>query len=184
MAERDRPHIIVMTSPTSEPFTPPLTPGPRRDRDFTGSRSEHGTRLTEEFTAAWEPLADEPETTGTYLTFTSFPGLDLMFESLESQRPGAQPELVAVQTEMTPTGEVLKATVFIPDRQKEFFSQETPAVCGDCWISGGESKTRGSYRRDRVYSSCNDSGFMDGLCRRIPNRSHSVSLVGAMAQDC
>ena len=88
---------------------------------FSGSRSEHGKRLTQEFEATWAPPVDEPETTGTYLTFASFPGLDLMFESLESRRPGAQPELVAVQQESTPAGEIANATVFIPEGQKEFF---------------------------------------------------------------
>ena len=121
MAERDRPHIFVPTPPASESFTPISTPVTSRGGGFSGSRSEHGKRLTEEFEAAWEPPTDEPETTGTYLTFTSFPGLDLMFESLESRRPGSQPELVAVQAEMTHAGEVVNATVFIPDGQKEFF---------------------------------------------------------------
>jgi hypothetical protein len=99
MAERDRPHILVPTPPASESFTPITTPVTSRGGGFGGSRSEHGKRLTQEFEAAWAAPVDEPETTGTYLTFASFPGLDLMFESLESRRPGAQPELVAVQQE-------------------------------------------------------------------------------------
>ena len=111
MAERDRPHILVPTPPASESFTPITTPVTSRGGGFSGSRSEHGKRLTQEFEAAWAPPVDEPETTGTYLTFASFPGLDLMFESLESRRPGAQPELVAVQQESTPAGEIANATV-------------------------------------------------------------------------
>ena len=86
MAERDRPHILVPTQPASEPFTPIRTPVTSGGGGFRGSRREHGKRLTEEFEAAWTPPVDEPETTGTYLTFASFPGLDLMFESLESRR--------------------------------------------------------------------------------------------------
>jgi len=97
MAERDRPHILVPTQPASEPFTPITAPVTRGGGGFSGNRSEHGKRLTEEFKAAWKPPVDEPETAGTYLTFASFPGLDLMFESLESRRLGSQPELVAVQ---------------------------------------------------------------------------------------
>ena len=111
MAERDRPHIFVPTPPASESFTPISTPVTSRGGGFSGSRREHGKRLTEEFEAAWEPPTDEPETTGTYLTFTSFPGLDLMFESLESRRPGSQPELVAVQAEMTHAGEVVNGLI-------------------------------------------------------------------------
>ncbi|WP_455135227.1 S8 family peptidase [Schaalia cardiffensis] len=122
MFERDRPHIFVTTPPASESFTPISTPVTSRGGGFRGSRKKHGERLKAEFEAAWEPPADEPETTGTYITFASFPGLNLMFDSLELRRPGAQPELVAVQTEMTPAGEVVvNATVFIPDGQKEFF---------------------------------------------------------------
>lgn len=121
MAARDRPHIVVPTPPVSESFTPIATPVTSRSGGFGGSRSEHGKRLTQEFEAAWASPADEPETTGTYLTFASFPGLDLILERLESRRPGAQPELVVVQQESTPAGEVTNATVFIPKGQKEFF---------------------------------------------------------------
>ncbi|MCI9889430.1 S8 family peptidase [Micrococcales bacterium 31B] len=121
MAERDRPHIVVPTQPASEPFTPIATAVTSGSHRFSSSRSEHGRRLTEEFEAAWKPPMDEPETAGTYLTFASFPGLDLMFESLESRRLGSQPELVAVQHEETTHGTVANATVFIPDGQKQFF---------------------------------------------------------------
>lgn len=140
MAERDRPHIFVPTPPASESFTPISTPVPSRGGGFSGSRSEHGKRLTEEFEAAWEPPTDEPETTGTYLTFTSFPGLDLMFESLESRRPGSQPELVAVQAEMTPAGEVVNATVFIPDGQKEFFLKKLEQYVETAEVVEGKPK--------------------------------------------
>lgn len=139
MAERNRPHIFVATPPASESFTP-IGSGPGRVAGFCGSRIEHGIRLTEEFEAAWEPPADEPETTGTYITFASFPGLDLIFERLESRRPGPQPELVAVQTEMTAAGEVVNATVFIPDGQKEFFLKKLEQYVETAEVVEGKPK--------------------------------------------
>lgn len=140
MAERDRPHILVPTPPASESFTPIATPVTSRGGGFGGSRSEHGKRLTQEFEAAWAPPADEPETTGTYLTFASFAGLDLMFESLESRRPGAQPELVAVQQESTPAGEIANATVFIPEGQKEFFLKKLGQYVETSEVAEGKPK--------------------------------------------
>lgn len=140
MAERDRPHIFVPTPPASESFTPISTPVTSRGGGFSGRRSEHGTRLTEEFEAAWDPPAGEPATTGTYVTFASFPGLDLMFESLESHRPGEQPELVAVQAEMTSAGEVVNATVFIPDGQKEFFLKKLEQYVETAEVLEGKPK--------------------------------------------
>ena len=121
MAKRDRPHIFVPTPPTSEPFTPVTNRATSGGRGFEGNRIEHGKRLAKEFETAWTPPVGEPETTGTHITFSSFPGLDLMFKSLESLRSGSRPELVAVQQEETPDGLVRRATVFIPYGQKEFF---------------------------------------------------------------
>ena len=140
MAERDRPHILVPAPPASESFTPITTPVTSRGSGFGGSRSEHGKRLTQEFEAAWAAPVDEPETTGTYLTFASFPGLDLMVESLESRRPGAQPELVAVQQESTPAGEIANATVFIPEGQKEFFLKKLEQYVETVEVAEGKPK--------------------------------------------
>lgn len=121
MVERDRPHIVVPTPPASEPFTL-VGPGGGSDKPaFGGSRPAHGKRLTDEFEKAWTPSEDEIETSGTYITFVSFPDLELAIESLESRRSGIQPELVAVQEESTADGDVSRATVFIPDGKKEFF---------------------------------------------------------------
>ena len=120
MAERDRPHIVVPTPPSTEPFT---LAGSGRGSDrpvFGGNRKSHGERLTSEFEIAWTPpTEDETQLKGTYITFASFPGLELAIESLESQRSGEQPELVAVREVARPDGLVLEATVFIPDGKKE-----------------------------------------------------------------
>jgi hypothetical protein len=122
MAERDRPHIVVPTPPSAEPFTLAGPGGGGEKQAFLGDRKAHGTRLTSEFETAWTPPVEEDtEPKGTYVTFASFPGLELAFESLESHRSGVQPELVAVQEEATPAGIVCNATVFVPEGKKEFF---------------------------------------------------------------
>ncbi|GAB2518149.1 Subtilase family protein [Corynebacterium atrinae] len=163
MTERDRPHIFVSTQPASEPFTPNSTPVTSGGGGFSGSRKEHGKQLNEEFEAAWKLPIDEPETTGTYLTFASFPGLDLMFESLESRRLGSQPELVAVQREETRHGTVVNATVFIPDGQKEFFLKKLERYVETTEAVGGKPKNAtliegiASIRRATIHELWTDS---------------------------
>ncbi len=122
MAERDRPHIVVPTPPSTEPFTLAGSGGGGDKPAFGGNRKSHGERLTSEFETAWTPPAEEEtQPKGTYITFVSFPGLELAIESLESHRGGEQPELVAVREVTRPGGLVLEATVFIPDGKKEYF---------------------------------------------------------------
>lgn len=121
MAERDRPHIVVPTPPLSEPFRPVTQPVDADRVVFAGDRRAHAERLSEEFEAAWTPPTEAVEVTGSYITFVSFPELELAIKSLESHRSGTQPELVAVQKVQTPDGLVRNATVFIPEGKKEFF---------------------------------------------------------------
>lgn len=64
----------------------------------------------------------------------------MIFERLESRRPGPQPELVAVQTEMTAAGEVVNATVFIPDGQKEFFLKKLEQYVETAEVGEGKPK--------------------------------------------
>lgn len=138
MAERDRPHIVVPTLPVSEPFTL-VGPGGGGDKTaFGASRPAHGKRLTEEFERAWAPLEDEVEATGTYITFVSFPDLELAMEGLESHRLGAQPEVVAVQEESTPDGQISRATVFIPDGKKEFFLKKLEQYVATADVTEGK----------------------------------------------
>lgn len=127
MAERDRPHIVVPTPPVPEPFTLASTRGGGGREGFIGDRRRHGRRLTEELQAALTPTAEEPETAGTYITFVSFPGLELALESLDPQRAGEQPELVAVRETESTGGTVQIATVYIPDGKKEYFLKRLAA---------------------------------------------------------
>lgn len=121
MAERDRPHIVVPTPPRTEPFTLASAGGGGEKRGFAGDRTEHGERLVEEFETAWPAPEEASQTDGTYITFVSFPDLELAIESLDVRRNGEQPELVAVREVRRPSGAVLEATVFIPDGKKQYF---------------------------------------------------------------
>ncbi|MFI9486955.1 S8 family peptidase [Promicromonospora sp. NPDC052451] len=117
MADRDRPHILVSSSPDAEGFTLPVGRGAQK-HDFTGNRVQHGRRLVREFEDSWK---GEDEHDGTYITFESFPGIELALESLDPQSSGEQPELVAVRARIVDDEVVQEATVYVPFGKKEYF---------------------------------------------------------------
>lgn len=121
MFQRDRPHIVVPKRPRSEPFTIPTGGGPTGGTEFSGDRRKHGLALVHEYERAIAPLPDLPREEGTYISFNSFPGLELALESLDVQSSGEQPELVAVRNEFGSAGTVQVATVYIPNGKKEYF---------------------------------------------------------------
>lgn len=121
MAERDRPHIVVPAPPDPEPFTLASSGGGGDGEGFSGDRRGHGRRLTDEYQSALTAEPEEPDTEGTYISFVSFPDLELALESLDVQRSGEQPELVAVRETATAYGTIQIATVYIPDGKKEYF---------------------------------------------------------------
>lgn len=122
MAERDRPHLVVSNPPISESFTLSGGGGGSEDVPFAGDRGGHGRRLKHELEAALAPGGNAlEEHAGTYIVFRSFPGLELVLKSLDPQTSGEQPELVAVSEEVTSTGIVQMATVYVPDGKKGYF---------------------------------------------------------------
>lgn len=88
---------------------------------FSGDRASHGRRLLRQLKQAVVVEETDDEHTGTYVTFISFPGLDLALKSLDSQAAGSQPELVAVSEEETSDGLKQLATVFIPAGKISYF---------------------------------------------------------------
>lgn len=127
MTERDRPHLVVSEPPRREPFTLASAGGGGEKAGFTGDRAGHGRRLKRELEGALAPIGEDAEDAGTYITFVSFPGLELALESLDPRGVGEQPELVAVREEPGPQGTVQVATVYIPDGKKEYFLKRLTA---------------------------------------------------------
>lgn len=121
MNSRDRPHIFLPGDPTSEPFTSVSAGGGNDSAPFGGNRANHGKSLTKELETALDSTSVDSETSGTYITFESFEGLELSLESLDPQRKGEQPELLSVQEVSTAGGIVQYATVFIPDGKRQYF---------------------------------------------------------------
>lgn len=121
MANRDRSHLLVPTSPVSEPFTLTGNGGGGDREPFQLDRYSHGRRLQGELTAALAPKDADTEPVGTYITFVSFPGLELALQSLDPQARGEQPELVAVSEEPTALGVTQMATVYVPEGKKGYF---------------------------------------------------------------
>ncbi|PVE62026.1 S8 family peptidase [Microbacterium testaceum] len=138
MAERDRPHVVVPTEPRSEPFTIPTGGGASDGPSFSGDRRRHGSALVEQYQNAVAATPDAPAVEGTYLSFLSFPGLELALESLDVQRSGEQPELVAVREADSAGGAIQIATVYIPDGKKEYFLKRLTQYVQ----SAGEDKAR------------------------------------------
>ncbi|WP_211310240.1 S8 family peptidase [Branchiibius hedensis] len=66
-------------------------------------------------------VRDETDTAGIYVSFESFPGLELALQSLDVQRSGEQPELVAVKDATAGTATVQIATVYIPYGKRDYF---------------------------------------------------------------
>ena len=120
MAERDRPHLVVPAPPVAEPFTSTQGGGAGDKEGFTGDRAGHGRALAQQFEQAVR-TADETDTAGTLVSFESFPGLELALQSLDVQRSGEQPELVAVKEVDTGNGVVQVATVHIPNGKRDYF---------------------------------------------------------------
>src|SRR4051794_40432015 len=129
MAERDRRHIVVRRRATAEPYTRPPRNMGGGSLPAPGDRRGHGRRLAgqpqEAQTTARAQRGERPEEAlraeGIYLTFESFPDVELAFESLDPRRGKVHPELVAVRRVETDDGIQEQATVFVPDGKLGYF---------------------------------------------------------------
>lgn len=127
MGVGDRPPIVVTALPRSESFSPVVGGGNERG-GFQGDRGLHGRSLRTEFQAALDPTDRADDAAGSFVTFGSFPGLELALTSLDPQRSGNQPELVAVRYLDTPAGSRELATVFIPDGKRTYFVKKLQRI--------------------------------------------------------
>lgn len=148
MTERNRPHIILPTRARSEPFTIPTGGGGTDGPGFSGDRHRHGSSLLHQYETALATQDKAPEVAGAYISFRSFPGLELALESLDVQRVGEQPELVAVRETASEDGPIQVATVYIPDGKKEYFLKRLAQYVA----SSGQDKARNATLVEGIQS--------------------------------
>ncbi|MGH9090017.1 MAG: S8 family peptidase [Acidimicrobiales bacterium] len=130
MAERNRPHLFIEGRVTTENYRRPprkMEPKPLRVPE---NRASHGETLQAELEAASsqgaarraaQEIRVEGSTPGIYVTFESFPGIELAFESLDPRLGRVHPQLRLVRSVVI-DGEVIEqATVFIPDGKLGYF---------------------------------------------------------------
>lgn len=136
---RDRRHVFLRGWAEAEGYTSHASGGggpeiPERDP------RRHGAKLRSDLEQETARALDrrrtaDPEAaaTGIYLTFESFPGIELALESLENRRLRRPAELVAVRTEIRDGEAVQMATVWVPDegiatfvrKLEQYVSEET-----------------------------------------------------------
>ena len=148
MTERNRPHIILPALARSEPFTIPTGGGGTDGSGFSGDRHRHGSSLLQQYETALASHGEAPEVAGAYISFLSFPGFELALESLDVQRVGDQPELVAVRETASEDGPIQVATVFIPDGEKEYFLKRLAQYVE----SSGQDKARNATLVEGIQS--------------------------------
>lgn len=130
MAERNLPHIFLDGSAASERYQRPPRKIKPRPQPSPEDREGHGQRLRDELEsaeAAGKRRREEQDlvifgvTEGVYVTFESFPGLDLALESLDPSAGKVHPHLVSVRQVRVVDDLVEQATVFIPDGKLGYF---------------------------------------------------------------
>lgn len=132
-APRNRRHLLVPTSPATEPYQPHRRKIEKKPYPRPQDRVAHARALSAALQRAQEEAVERRVSRefsvhgaaeGIYIQFDSLPGFELKLESLEDRRKGI--ELVAVQSVQPGHGElpVQRATVFIPDGAlKHFFTK-------------------------------------------------------------
>jgi Subtilase family len=156
MAERDRPHILIRRPATAEAYTRPPRMIEGRALPAPADRRGHGLRLSGQLheaeaaaLARREERPDEaPRAAGIYVTFESFPDIELAFESLDPQRGKLHPELLAVRSVETGEGIREQATVFVPDGKLGYFLKRLE----DYAASAGQERPKNRNLVDRIAS--------------------------------
>src|SRR5450755_4197950 len=105
MAERDRPHILIRGGAEPEPYTRPPGGGDGGPLARPGDPGAHAASLIAQLiesedtaTALRDELAEDLQRAdGIFITFESFPEVDLTLQSLDPQLGQRHAELVAVR---------------------------------------------------------------------------------------
>jgi hypothetical protein len=129
MAQRDRRHIFIDSRAQAEPYTRPPRAIDGKTLPHPESRAAHAAALTQALRDAdaagrgqRERLGEElPRAAGIFITFESFPGVELALESLDPRRGKRHPELLAVQRVQATEGIRELATVYVPDGKLGYF---------------------------------------------------------------
>jgi hypothetical protein len=154
MAERNRPHIIVARPPAAEAYTRPPRKIEGKVVEVPADRHGHGARLASDLRAAEATVIarrkqfQREAATGIYVTFASFPDVELALQSLDPQQGKVHPELVAVRLVETEDGIQEQATVFIPDGKLGYFLKKLQ----DYADSASEDKPKNRNLVDRIAS--------------------------------
>ena len=130
MADRNLLHIFVDRPAQPEPYTSPPRRIEGRAWQAPDNRRNHGELLgaqlqrAEELGLVQRAARLEGALDGLYVTFESFPDIELAIESLDVRQGRVHPELRALKVVMGPDGQpVEQATVFIPDGKLGHFIQ-------------------------------------------------------------
>src|SRR5882757_4177006 len=119
MAERNRPHILIRAGASVEGYTKRVTAGAGRTTPAPADRARHARNLLDSLDSAereganrraLDPVRIEGARPGIYVTFESFPGMELALTSLDPQTGRIHAELMSVQERNTATGPVQVAT--------------------------------------------------------------------------
>lgn len=156
MAERDRSHIFITANAVTEPFQKRAQGGGERP-PTPGDRVAHGTRLGQQLDRALEEAAarrgrrGDLAASGTYVSFESFPGVELALESLEPRQGKVHPVLVSVHVEHVASGQDVTqpreiATVFIPEGKAATFIKKIGAYIE----TGREAGAKNANLIDRI----------------------------------
>jgi len=130
MAARDRPHLLIPSAATAEPYRRPGSGGGGEGIAGPSNRQVHARQLSQQLQQAQRTAARQQSDQdfavagaidGVYIQFESFPGVRLALESLDPRSTKPHPELVSVQDVNTPAGVVEYATVFVPDGTLGYF---------------------------------------------------------------
>lgn len=157
MADRDRPHLFIEGQAATERYRRPNRAMEQRPLPAPANRLAHAQHLksglesaADQGTAQRDPEAVEIAGTvpGIYVTFESFPDIDLAFEKLDPRQGKLHPQLRAVREVVINGAIVERATVFIPDGKLGYFLKRIEQY----EESTGWSNPRNSDLLERVQS--------------------------------
>jgi hypothetical protein len=148
MADRDKRHIVIHDGARSEPYGRPPRKMDAQALPTPSDRFSHGSGLVNELSAAnstaltrRDALGETSEkASGIYLTFESFPGVDLALESMDPRQGGVHPVLVAVRRDDVDGVPRTLATVYVPDGKLGYFLRRLTAYLETADSAEGKSR--------------------------------------------